>query len=444
MLNGMTTLLLGGMLVLILVNAFFVAAEFALVRARRSRIEPLVADDSRAELALAEMNEISEYLSACQLGVTFASIGIGFLGEPAVADLIHPWLGGALSHGVALAISLIIAYVITTALHITIGEQVPKLFAIARAERVALVVARPLYWFTKLFRPFVAALNAASNAILRMLRVDPSAAFEEGGAPEDLKLLITQSLKGGKLDPDEALMLSGVFELQELQARHVMTPTARIVMVDIRNTAKAASELCVQSGHTRLIVTADGGPDHITGVLHANSLLALILSQGPEAPIEPVVRDALVVPETQPLDSLLADLRRTHNSLAVVVDEYGRTAGIVAIEDIVEEIVGEIADETDPSAEAVRRLDRSAWIARGDVALADLRDHGIALEADTSAYTTIGGLLFDRLGHLPRRGEHVAAGGYALEAEEVRNNRVELVRISRDDADPSEPGRSDI
>jgi magnesium and cobalt exporter, CNNM family len=430
--GAMTAVLLIGMLVLILVNAFFVAAEFALVRARRSRLEQLGEGDARARLALEEISEISEYLSACQLGVTFASIGIGFLGEPAVARLIHPWLGGTLSHGLALAISLIIAYVLTTALHITIGEQVPKLFAISRAERIARAVARPLYWFTKAFRPFVAVLNGASNAILRLLRVDPSAAFEEGGTPEDLKLLITQSLEGGQLARDEALMLSGVFELGELQARHVMTPTPRVVMVDISSNSRTASELCVESGHTRLLVTEDANPDRVKGVIHANSLLELIISQGPTAPIDRVVRDALIVPETQPLDTLLAELRRTRNSLAVVLDEYGRTAGIVSIEDIVEEIVGEISDETDPAAGPVRQLTESEWLVRGDVTLADLRDYGIDLDSDRSAYNSVGGFVLDTLGHLPHPGERVSARGYALRVESVRDNRVDLVRISRD------------
>jgi CBS domain containing-hemolysin-like protein len=430
----MTALLLAGMLVLILVNAFFVAAEFALVRARRSRLEAFGDDDARAELALEEMDDISEYLSACQLGVTFASIGIGFLGEPAVADLIHPWLGGTLSHGAALAISLVIAYILTTALHITIGEQVPKLFAIARAERMVRRVARPLYWFTKVFRPFVAVLNGASNAILRMLRVDPSAAFEEGGTPEDLRLLITQSREGGHLAAEEALMLSGVFDLREQQARHVMTPTARMVTVDITSDAAHASDLCIRSGHTRLIVTEGSSPDRIKGVIHANSLLQLILREAPTSPIDGIVRDALIVPETQPLDTVLADLRRTHNSLAVVVDEYGRTAGIVSVEDIVEEIVGEIADETDPSSGPVRQLTASDWLVRGDVALADLRDYGIDLDRETTAYTTVGGLVLDALGRLPRTGEQVQAHGYTFAVEAVRDSRVELVRISRDEA----------
>ena len=330
----MTAVLLAGMAVLILVNAFFVSAEFALIRARRSRLQQIADGDARAQLALREMDELTEYLSACQLGVTLASIGIGFLGEPAVSNLIHPWIGGALSHGVALAISLIIAYVLTTALHITIGEQVPKIYAISRAEAIARLVARPLHWFTITFHPFVVLLNGASNAILRMLRVDPALVLKEGGTPEDLKLLISQSLEGGHLDREEALMLSGVFTLHEQQARQVMTPTPSIVTVDISDNAGTASQRCIQSGHTRLPVTEDFSPDHIRGVIHANSLLELIVADGPETGIEGAVREALVIPETKPLDDLLAELRRTRNSIAVVIDEYGRTAGIVAVGDL--------------------------------------------------------------------------------------------------------------
>jgi CBS domain containing-hemolysin-like protein len=427
----MTALLLIGMLVLILVNAFFVAAEFALVRARRSRLEPMAAGDGRARVALQEIDEISEYLSACQLGVTFASVGIGFLGEPAIADLIHPWLGGALSHGLALGISLTIAYVITTSLHITLGEQVPKIYAISRAETMARAVARPLYWFTRGFGPFVAALNGASNAVLRLLRVEPALAFEEGGTPEDLKLLISQSLEGGQLGPDEALMLSGVFELHEQQARQVMTPIHRVAMVDLTNDAQTAAELFIRSGHTRLLVTEGSNPDRVKGLIHANSLLDLIVSNGPRADIVDAVRDVLIVPESQPLDTLLAELRRTRNSLALVIDEYGRSAGIVAVEDIVEEIVGEIVDETDPSTEPIRELADGEWLVNGDVSLADLRDRGIPLVNDTLAYNSVGGLMLDMLGHLPRPGETMTVKEFLLRVEATRGSRVDLIRIFR-------------
>jgi magnesium and cobalt exporter, CNNM family len=427
----MTALLLAGMGVLIVVNAFFVAAEFALIRARRARLEQVADDDAKARLALREMDELTEYLSACQLGVTLASIGIGFLGEPAVSKLIHPWIGGALSHGVALAISLVIAYVLTTSLHITIGEQVPKIYAISRAETISRFVARPLHWFTITFHPFVVLLNGASNAILRMLRVDPSGVLEEGGTPEDLKLLITQSLEGGHLDPGEALMLSGVFTLHEQQARQVMTPTPNVVTVDVADDAGAASQRCIESGHTRLPVTEESNPDRIRGMIHANSLLELIVADGPGASIEPAVREALFVPETKPLDDLLAELRRTRNSIAVVVDEYGRTAGLVAVEDIVEEIVGEIADETDPSAGPVRQVGDAEWLVRGEVGLTDLPDYGIDLQTSSASFNSVAGLVFDALGHLPRTGDEVTIDSYALRVETVHSNRIDLVRIKR-------------
>jgi CBS domain containing-hemolysin-like protein len=427
----MTAVLLAGMGVLILINAFFVSAEFALIRARRGRLEQLADDDAKARLALREMDELTEYLSACQLGVTLASIGIGFLGEPAISDLIHPWIGGALSHGVALAISLIVAYVLTTSLHISIGEQVPKIYAISRAEAISRFVARPLYWFTIAFHPFVVVLNGASNAILRMLRVDPSMMLDEGGTPEDLKLLITQSLEGGHLDPEEALMLSGVFTLHEQQARQVMTPTPRIVTVDISDDAGTASQRCIESGHTRLLVTEDSNSDHIRGVIHANSLLELIVADGSGASIEPAVREALFVPESKPLDDLLAELRRTRNSIAVVIDEYGRTAGIVAVEDIVEEIVGEIADETDPSAGPVRQVGDGEWLVRGEVGLTDLPDYGIDLKTSSASFNSVAGLVFDALGHLPRTGDEVTIDGYAIKVEAVHSNRIDLVRVKR-------------
>ena len=201
--------------------------------------------------------------------------------------------------------------------------------------------------------------------------------------------------------------------------------------VDVSADAETAADLCIQSGHTRLLVTEDSDPDRIKGVIHANSVLSLIVTEGPGARIDGAVREALIAPEPQPIDILLAELRRTRNSLAVIADEYGRTAGIVAIEDIVEEIVGEIADETDPSVGPVRQLSESEWLVRGDVTLADLRDYGIELDIATTAYNSVGGLVLDSLGHLPRPGEAVAANGFSLRVDAVRENRIDLVRIRR-------------
>jgi CBS domain containing-hemolysin-like protein len=425
----MTALLLIGLLLLVAINGFFVAAEFSLVRARRSRIEELAREgQSGARTALEELEEITEYLSACQLGVTLASIGIGFLGEPGIAHLLEPLFGG-FSHGAAAALSIAIAYLLVTAVHITVGEQVPKVIAIQRADRTVRRIARPLHLFARAFHPFVVVLNGVSNWILRLLRVEPGV-DHAGGTPEEIKRLIAESYTGGKLDEGEAGMLAGVFHLHEQEARQVMTPIPAVVTVDISDTVEAALRRCVDSGHTRLVVTEDANTDRIRGIVHANSLAKQLMEAGPEASIEPLVRDAVIVPETKPLDDLLADLQRQRSSMAVVVDEYGRTAGVVSIEDIIEEVVGEIADETDPAAGAVRRLPNGDWFVRGHVAVTDLEDYGLSLPVDTDAYNSVGGFVFAELGRLPKRGDTIAADGYSIRVESVRENRIEAVRIS--------------
>jgi CBS domain containing-hemolysin-like protein len=430
-------LFLLGVAVLVAANGFFVAAEFALVRARESRVEQMRDEGKKgAALTLVQIDRIDEYLSACQLGITMASLGIGFLGEPAIASLIEGALGDAVPHGLSLAISLAIALLITTSLHITFGEQVPKIYAIVHAEGTAVRVARPLQWFSVAFSPLISLLNAASNGLLRLLGVDPKAQFEEVSSAEDLKLIIARSSRGGKLDPGEAGMLSGVFHLHEQQARQVMTPIPAVVTVDVSESAETAMRRAVDSGHTRLVVTESDNTDRIKGIVHANSLARLLMTEGPGASIEPVVKEALIVPETKPLDDLLADLQRERASMAVVVDEYGRTAGIVTIEDIIEEVVGEIADETDPAVAGVRRLANGDWWVRGHVPITDLADYGLQLPVDSEAYNSVGGFVFGELGRLPKRGDMVRANGYSLRVESVRENRVDAVRIRDHEATP--------
>jgi CBS domain containing-hemolysin-like protein len=416
--------------VLVAANGFFVAAEFSLVRTRESRIEQLRDEGKRsASLVLRQIDHIDEYLSACQLGITMASLGIGFLGEPAIARVLEDLFGDSISHSLSLAISLTFAYLITTALHITVGEQVPKIYSIVHAERTVLRVARPLHWFRVALSPLIWALNTASNAMLRVVGVDSRAEFEEVSSAEDLKLIIARSSRGGKLDPGEAGMLSGVFHLHEQEARQVMTPIPAVVTVDSSDTVETALRRAVDSGHTRLVVTEENNTDRIRGVVHVNSLARRLMTDGPDASIAESVKDVLIVPETKPLDDLLADLQRERASMAVVIDEYGRTAGIVTIEDIIEEVVGEIADETDPAVAGVRRLANGDWWVRGHVPITDLSDYGLELPVDSEAYNSVGGFVFGQLGRLPKRGDMVQVNGYSLRVESVRENRVEAVRI---------------
>jgi CBS domain containing-hemolysin-like protein len=414
---------------LIAVNAFFVIAEYALVRSRRTRLE-VERDQGRrgAALALGQLDRINEYISAVQIGVTMTSIGIGALGEPALAHLLKQALGNTLGHGVAVAVSVVVAYVFITVAQLIGGEMVPKFYAVHRAEGVAMRIARPLGAFRALFRPFIAAVTTVSNWILRRLGVDPSSEAE-GGSPDELKALIAESLSGGQLDQGEAGMLTGVFHLHEQEARQVMTPIPAVVTVDTSEDVETALRRAISSGHTRLVVTEDENKDRVKGIVHSNSLAKLLMSEGPNAPLDSEVRDAPIVPETKPLDDLLADLQRTRSSMAVVIDEYGRVAGIVTIEDIIEEVVGEIADETDPAAGEVRRLSNGDWLVRGHVAVTDLDDYDLELPVDSDAYNSVGGFVFAQLGRLPKRGDTVKADGFTIRVESVRENRIEAVRI---------------
>jgi CBS domain containing-hemolysin-like protein len=425
----LTAFLLFLLVVLIVLNGFFVAAEFALVRSRRSRMEELSPGSTGARLALKEMDHIDQYLSAAQVGITMTSIGLGFLGEPAIAKLLEPSLGDVLSHGLAVVIAVAIAYLIVTSLHVVVGEQAPKMMAITRAESVARWCARPLEWFRLVFHPIIWALNSASNFVVRrILRIEIESDIESMTS-EELRRVIDRGDQLGRLDPGEADMLEGVFHLHEQEARQVMTPTPALVTVNYDSTVESALRRCITSGHTRLVVIEDDNPDRVRGVVHSNRLAQTLMGEGPDAPIAPLVREALIMPETKPLDDLLTDLRSQRASLAVIVDEFGRTAGIVTVEDIIEEIVGEIVDETDPLLSSVRQLVNGDWFVRGHVSLGDLEDVGIKLPVDSETYTTVGGYVFGHLGRLPKRGDQITANGYLIRVESVRENRVEAVRI---------------
>jgi len=417
---------------LVAANGFFVAAEFALVRSRRARVEALAsAQVAGAALALRQLSRIDEYLAACQLGITMASLGIGFLGEPAIARLLEEPLGNVVSHAAAVAISITVAYLIVTGAHITVGEQVPKIYAITDAEGTVRFVATPLEWFRVASRPLIWARNSLSNAMLRLIGTDPRAELGEGASSaEELRLLIAESAVGGALEPSEAEMLSGVFHLHERQARQVMTPFHALVTVTADDDVKSALERCIESGRSRLLVTEAGRG--VVGSVHANSLAHGLLTRGPDSSVGATVKPVYLIPETKPLDTLLAELQGQRATIAVVADEYGGTAGIVTIEDIVEEIVGEITDETDPIASAVRLLANGDWYVQGEVPLLDLPDHGISLPVDPRGATTVGGLLFAEFGRIPRIGELLHIGGYSLRVESIRGNRIAAVRI-RDD-----------
>ncbi len=426
--NGLKLILAA---ILVAINAFFVAAEYALVRSRRERLEVMREEGLRgAALALRQLDRINEYISAVQIGVTMTSIAIGALAEPALASVLKGWLGSTPSHDVAVAIGVVVAFALITATQLIAGEMVPKLYAVDRSEAVARRIAGPLQGFSALFHPVIVFVTAISGRILRLLGVEMSVE-REGGSPDELKRLIAESYAGGHLDPGEAGMLTGVFHLHEQEARQVMTPIPAVVTVDVSQDVQAALELCISSGHTRLVVIEGEDRDRVRGLVHASALARRLMHDGATASIEPIVSDAPIVPETKPLDDLLAELQRRRTSLAVVVDEYGRVVGIVTIEDIIEEVVGEIADETDTAAGEVRRLADGDLFVRGHVSIADLEDYDVRLPVDSDAYNSVGGYVFAELGRLPRRGDTISSGDFSIRVESVHHNRVEAVRVRR-------------
>ncbi|MFN8151711.1 MAG: hemolysin family protein [Solirubrobacterales bacterium] len=425
-------LLLAIVFILVLVNGYFVAAEFAIVRARPAKLQQLSQEgDARAKRALHQIGHVDEYVATSQVGITLASLAIGFLGEPAIARLLEPVLGGWLGHAASVVIALIIAYAIVTLLHVILGEQAPKMVGIARGEQLLLRIGRSLEFFRTAFKPLILLTNKPARWIVQSVFRIPIVSEDET-SPEELRVLISRGYEQGDLEESEAGMLGGVFHLHEQEAREVMTPIPAVVTVDSSDTVEDALRRCVASGHTRLVVIEDDNPDRVRGVVHNNSLARLYMNAGADASIEPAVRDAPIIPETKPLDDLLAELQRQRSSIAIVVDEYGRTVGIATVEDILEEVVGEIEDETDPRGEHVRRLTDGDWYVRGHVSLGDIEDAGVKLPVDTDAYNSIGGYVFNELGRLPKRGDTIHAGGHTIRVESVRENRIVALRIHPD------------
>lgn len=415
---------------LIAANAFFVIAELAIVRVSRPRLELLARERKRgAALVLKQLDRTNDYLSASQLGITLTSIGVGALGEPVISSLFEDSLNGWMAHGLAVVVALVIAYVLISYVQSVAGEIAPKLYTMQHVESLACLIAAPMQAFMKGFRPMVSALNKSSEWLVRRLGTNPNAATDLGTTEELKQVILDSSRSGGALDIGEAEMLSGVFHLHEQEARQVMTPIPAIVTVGAEDTVEHALRQAIQAGHSRLVVIEDEDEDRVKGTVHVNQLAKLMLEQGPEAHFASRVHAAPIVPETKPLDDLLAELQHERTELAIVVDEYGRTAGIVTTEDIVEEVVGEITDETDPAAGAIRRLANGEWFVRGHVPIADLEDYGLKLPVDTDAYNSVGGLVFDELGRLPRHGDSIQINGYQIRVESVRENRIEAVRI---------------
>ncbi|PYO99386.1 MAG: HlyC/CorC family transporter [Gemmatimonadetes bacterium] len=427
---------------LVLANAFFVAAEFALVAARRTRIEAMVRrGDRRARTVQTALQDLYRQLSAAQLGITVASILLGYVAEDTVAHLFRDWfaaLPSALQFLTRGGVASTVAVAVVSFLHVVFGEQAPKAWAITHPERTSRWIAAPLIFFSRITRPFTDLLNWSAHRVVRLLGLrGTTAELERIHSPEEIRMLVKQSQERGKLDADDALLLQGVFEFSEKSAREVMTPRTEMVALPVDLTLEEAADQVAVAGRSRYPVYGES-LDDILGVVHAKDILAGLRSLKGGG-LRAVLRPAMFVPGTREVEDVLADMKRQKIHLAIVLDEFGGTAGLVTMEDLLEEIVGQIYDEYDrPSGDS--RPTPPAGTAPVITGSTPIREVNVAfgLELDEQDYTTIGGFLFGALGRLPKPGDQVAVKGALFEIVEMEGRRVGAVRVVRRAATGSE------
>ena len=413
-------------LVLIFVNGFFVAAEYAFVRVRKTQLEEAVEEGStRARLASRIEGRLETYISASQLGVTLASLAIGWIGEPAAAALIGPaftWLSER-SDAAFHIVSFTLAFGVITYLHVVIGELAPKYLSIQRALTVALWCALPLHLFYVVLSPFIAFVNGSANRLLGLVGIKATADLDPH-SEEELRMLVAASTRKGILQESERVLLGNVLDFADRLVRQVMVPRTEIVAVPDDTTVGGVMQLLRQSPFTRIPVYRED-LDHIVGVIHVKD----VVGAEPGRPARDLMRKPLYLPETAHLDRALAQFRRERVQLAIVIDEFGGTAGLVTLEDVIEELVGEVQDEFDREAPMIRE-ENGVFLINGLMTLADARER-LGLELGEEPYDTVGGMVFGRLGRLAKVGDSIDVEGYRFTVTAVDGRRVAQVRAKR-------------
>jgi len=426
---------LGIVALLVLANAFFVAAEFGLVATRRTRIEAMIRrGDAKAKRVRSVIRALDRYISGTQLGITLSSLGLGWVGEPAVARTVEgvfaalPAAAAAvLTHGLAAAV----AFAIITFLHIVLGELAPRAVALLYPELTSRWVVTPLVAFTVVTNPFIWLLKTSANLALRLVGLQAPKELEHLHSAEELRMLVEQSHKAGTLDRTDARLLAGVFEFSEKNAREVMTPRTQIVALPAAATLPEAADRIAAAARSRYPVFR-GSLDDIAGVVYAKDVLAALRRPSPPADIAPLMRPAHFVPGSREVEDVLADMKLLKVHMAIVLDEFGGTAGLVTMEDLLEEIVGQIEDEYDRPARRPAAAPSGATTFGGSEALGDVNQRlGLALAQDD--YTTLGGYLFGSLGRLPKVGDRVAVPGGVFEITAMDGRRVGEARFVRPD-----------
>ncbi|WRO23568.1 hemolysin family protein [Metallumcola ferriviriculae] len=412
---------------LVLLNAFFVGAEFSFVKVRKTRLVELAEKGSKtADTALGVTSSLNEYLSACQLGITLASLGLGWLGEPAIAGLLDPLFKGITgwTEVYTHSISIIIAFVIITFLHIVLGELVPKSLAIQKPESIALSTAGLLKLFYRIFYPAIWALNAIANLLLHLGGVRQGNEGDLGHTEKELRMLVEVSQRHGHLDKMEGKLLDNVFEFSDRVVSEVMVPRQDMICIFAGQSFANIMEVVKQYGHTRFPL-CEGEKDNVIGLIHMRDLFDLG-DNASTGNITQFKREIIVAPENMPISHLVQKMRSERNHMAVVVDEFGGTAGLVTIEDLVEELVGEIYDEFDTDQPSIKKVGEQDYEINGRVLLEEVSDI-LDVRLDEKNVATIGGFVFSKLGRRPTAGDEIFAGGYCFQVLEISGIRITKV-----------------
>lgn len=430
-----TAIYLVGTLLLVLLNAFFVASEFAIVKMRPTRLEQLIREgNSKAALALRISQRLDAYLSANQLGITLASLGLGWIGEPAVAHLLEPYLGfmGRATTISAHTIAVGFAFAVITALHTVVGELAPKTLAIQLTERVTLLTVWPLHVFYLLMWPVIWLLNTMANGFVRLFGLKPASEAEMAHTSEELRMLLAQSPAG--LDPALRSMLVRIFDLRRRTARHVMSLRSDASTLRANMSIDEAVKIANDAGYSRYPVLDEQGT-RVIGYLHLRDLFSVLSGHRKAARVAELLRKPIFARENTSVERLRMEMQARQIPVAIVNSAAGEFVGLVTIEDLLEEIVGEIRDENDEELPSIHRRGAGILDVDGRMLLADLeRDAQVVLLPEMKTIETVGGYMLARLGHPPEMGERVECEGYTLVATDVAGRRVRRVRIV-----PTEP-----
>jgi CBS domain containing-hemolysin-like protein len=416
-------------LCLVLLNAFFVASEFAIVKIRPTRLEQLVrTGDARARLALSISHHLDAYLSTTQLGVTLASLGLGWIGEPAISHVVEPLFArlGAWATGASHVVGVVVAFVAITALHTIVGELAPKSFAIQRTEEMTLWAARPLWIFYHMAWPIIRTLNAGANGFVKLFGIEPAKKEEILHTSEELRILLTKSPAG--LDPALRSMLVRIFDLRRRTARHVMTLRTDVQSMRARMSIDEAVRFALDAGYSRYPVLDEGGT--VLGYLHIRDLFEVIAGRRKASRVAELLRKPIFAREDTSVERLRLEMQARQTPVGIITSASGELVGLVTIEDLVEEIVGEIRDETDEEVPPIHRRGGGIVDVDGRVLLADLeRDVAIVLKPEEKTVETVGGYILARLEHPAETGERVECEGFTLVVTDVAGRRVRRVRI---------------